>query len=82
MTCEGGTAGGGGGGAAVNFRDGIAIVLPFDVTPTLHTDDGSVVFDVAVVEFDVDIGVVVVVVGTAGFSALHSMVVGFGCDDD
>lgn len=90
MTWEGGTGGDGGGvggaGAAVNFRDGIAIVLPFDVTSTLHTDDDSVVFDVAVVEFDdVDVGVVLVFVavfGTAIFSVLHTPVVGFNCDDD
>lgn len=85
MTCEGATGGDGGGtggaGAAFNFRDGIAIVLPFDVTSTLH----SVVFDVAVVEFDVDVGVAfvfVAVFGTAIFSVLHTPVVGFNCDDD
>lgn len=88
MTCDGATGGDGGddtggAGAAVNFRDGIAIVLPFDVTSTLHTDDDSVVFDVAVVEFDVGVGIVFVAVfGTAIFSVLHTPVVGFNCDDD
>lgn len=89
MTCEGGTGGDGGGGAggagaAVNFRDGIAIVFPFDVTSVLHAAvDGSVVFDVAVVEFDVGAGAVgAAVFGTAIFSLLLTPVVGFNCDDD